>query len=359
MSFDKKTQTDINTFVTQIKRGKPKGRYEKGKYTLELLKIFISKFVSKSSKTTFEVLEFIRKFGQVCTKQLPTEMVIGNMTRRVLFFIRDEYARESARITKKLSRENLDELEVSHQPNLISLLEVEQSEDFSIQFKDIYENVKERMNELLEELEDVYKNITDTAIEHIHTNEVILTFGHSKSVESVLLGASKKRKFHVVVTENAPSYSGHFMAETLSKNGINTTLISNSSIFAVMSRVNKVIIGASSVMAKGGLIGQSGLHQLCLAANHFSVPVVVITGLHKLTPLYPIDQDTFNNMGNPKDIVPFEFGSNLRNVQFVAPESDYIPPHLITLFITNGGTYNSNSIYRLLSDYYSPLDYTF
>lgn len=338
---------------------KLKGRYEKGKYTLELLKIFISKFTSKSQKITAEVLEFIRKFGQVCTNQLPTEMVVGNITRRVLFFVRDEYVRESTRITKKLSRENLDELEVSHQPNLISLLEVENTEDFSLPFKDIYENVKERMTELLDELDDAYKNITDQAIEHVHSNEVILTFGHSKSVESVLLGASKKRKFQVVVTENAPTYSGHYMAETLSKNGINTTLISNSSIFAVMSRVNKVVIGASSVMAKGGIIGQSGLHQLCLAANHFSVPVVVITGLHKLTPLYPIDQDSFNTMGNPKDIAPFEFGSSLRNVQFVAPESDYVPPNLITLIITNGGTYNSNSIYRLLSDYYSPLDYTF
>ena len=61
-----------------------------------------------------------------------------------------------------------------------------------------------------------------------------------------------------------------------------------------MSRVNKVVIGTKAVMANGGLITHSGVYGICLAANQNSVPVLVACGLVKLSPLYPVDQDTIN-----------------------------------------------------------------
>lgn len=39
-------------------------------------------------------------------------------------------------------------------------------------------------------------------------------------------------------------YQGHKMALSLSKAGIDTTVIADSAIFAAMPRVNKVVIGA-------------------------------------------------------------------------------------------------------------------
>lgn len=48
------------------------------------------------------------------------------------------------------------------------------------------------------------------------------------------------------------SLQGHDLATRLSSVGINTTLIPDSAIFAIMSRVNKVVIGTHSVMANGG-----------------------------------------------------------------------------------------------------------
>lgn len=40
------------------------------------------------------------------------------------------------------------------------------------------------------------------------------------------------------------SYDGHEMAVELSRAGIETTVITDSAIYGVMSRVNKVILGA-------------------------------------------------------------------------------------------------------------------
>ena len=81
-------------------------------------------------------------------------------------------------------------------------------------------------------------------------SETILTMGSNMEVEAFLKLARKgekkhhARNFHVIVAETAPSYEGHKMAVTLSEMGISTTLVNDSAIFAVMSRVNKVILGA-------------------------------------------------------------------------------------------------------------------
>ena len=41
---------------------------------------------------------------------------------------------------------------------------------------------------------------------------------------------------------------------SLAKSGIETTVINDSAVFAIMSRVNKVIIGTHTVMANGGWV---------------------------------------------------------------------------------------------------------
>jgi len=73
-----------------------------------------------------------------------------------------------------------------------------------------------------------------------------MTFGKSRTVEEFLKSAAKTRKFQVIVAESSPSNCGHEMALALSKAGIDTTLIPDSAIFAIMARVNKVIVGTHS-----------------------------------------------------------------------------------------------------------------
>jgi len=48
------------------------------------------------------------------------------------------------------------------------------------------------------------------AIQHIHSNEVIMTFGLSKTVAEFLIAAARKRKFDVIVAQSAPSFTGSF-----------------------------------------------------------------------------------------------------------------------------------------------------
>ena len=49
--------------------------------------------------------------------------------------------------------------------------------------------------------EGTTENIAAQALEHIHSNEVIMTIGFSRTVEAFLREAARKRKFHVIVAE--------------------------------------------------------------------------------------------------------------------------------------------------------------
>lgn len=57
------------------------------------------------------------------------------------------------------------------------------------------------------------------------------------------------------------------MALALAKAGIETTVIADSAIPAMIVRVNKVIIGTHAIMANGALVSMAGTRALCVAAR--------------------------------------------------------------------------------------------
>ncbi|KAG8011279.1 Translation initiation factor eIF-2B subunit beta [Nibea albiflora] len=224
-------------------------------------------------------------------------------------------------------------------------------ENFRQHFAALKANVIEAINELLTELEGTTDNISMQALEHIHSNEVIMTIGRSRTVEAFLKDAARKRKFHVIVAECAPFCQGHEMATNLSKAGIETTVITDAAIFAVMSRVNKVIIGTQTVLANGGLRAVNGTHTLALAAKHHSTPLIVCAPMFKLSPQKTPSISLSLHM---------RFFLSLKVATFVnvhCPVFDYVPPELITLFISNIGGHAPSYIYRLMSELYHPEDH--
>lgn len=282
------------------------------------------------------------------TAAQPSETTVGNMVLRVLKIIREEYARSRG------SSEETDQQESLHKLLTSGGLS---EENFRQQFNNLKANVIEAINELLTELEGTTDNIAMQALEHIHSNEVIMTVGRSRTVEAFLKDAARKRKFHVIVAECAPFCQGHEMATNLSKAGIETTVIADAAIFAVMSRVNKVIIGTQTVLANGGLRAINGTHTVALAARHHSTPLIVCAPMFKLSPQFPNEEDTFHKFVSPHEVLPFTEGEILSKVNVHCPVFDYVPPELITLFISNIGGNAPSYIYRLMSELYHPEDH--
>ncbi|XP_006268420.1 translation initiation factor eIF-2B subunit beta isoform X2 [Alligator mississippiensis] len=289
----------IEAFVARLKRGGQRPRSEEtARQTLGLLRKIIAR--GRWGKAG-ELMGLIRKEGQRMTAAQPSETTVGNMVRRVLKIIREEYGRLRGRSEESDQQESLHKL----------LTSGGLSEDFNTPFAPLRANVIEAINELLIELEGTTENIAMQALEHIHSNEVIMTIGYSHTVEAFLKEAARKRKFQVIVAECAPFCQGHKMAVRLAEENIETTVMSDAAIFAVMSRVNK----------------------------------------------FPNEEDSFHKFVSPQEALPFTEGEILAKINVHCPVFDYVPPELITLFISNIGGNAPSYIYRLMSELYHPDDH--
>ncbi|KAK6639642.1 hypothetical protein RUM43_007915 [Polyplax serrata] len=296
-----------------------------------------------------ELLSLVTYIGKDLVSNLPVHTTVENMVHRVLKIIRDEYvAGQNDKIEETDPQESLHKMVTSGHDH----------EDYMKPIPDLKMSVLDHVAEFEEELEISRGNIAAQASEHIHSNEIIMTLGRSQVVEAFLKNAAKTRKFEVIVAECAPLCMGHDLAVNLGKSKIQTTVISDAAIFAIMSRVNKVIIGTHTVMANGGLRAISGSHIMALAAKHYSVPVFVLAPMYKLSRhfLCSSDQQAFNLYESPEGVLRYSDGELASKVQAYNPAFDYVPPELVTLFISNVGGHSPSYIYRLISELYHPDD---
>lgn len=198
---------------------------------------------------------------------------------------------------------------------------------------------------------------------------MILTLGKSRTVELFLKAAAKDRKFTVIVAETGPSYAGHSTARVLSLAGISTLLVPDSSIFALMPRVSKVVLGAHAVLANGGLLGAAGSSATALAAGAHSTPLVVLAGLFKVCPEWGWVETSSSRggivgggSGPPAQVLDFGQdgcvggASLVEQVEVVNPLWDYVGPESVDVFITNVGEHPPSYVYRLIKENYDEAD---
>lgn len=430
----------IDHFVTAIKRRDFTGSKELTQEALRLTRLLVT---VKRWSGPLELLQVIRALGRRLVNARPVELVVGNVIRRVIHTIKDEYftmlkteqaalsqgsmgssakAAAARRMAAKQRRRDKRPAEAAEEGGEAAAEEAEEEEDEEeeqsesdglvssdeelergpvsapppletvrhalltressghltsldpkesvlpsreiglhdlVQLKEkagwsLGREVSSAISEMLSELENTQEPISKQALEHIHSDDVIMVYGVSGTVRQFLQEAAKKRRsFKVIVVEGAPDFKGHRMARSLAELDIPTTLVADSAVFAVMAAVNKVIIGTHAVMANGGLVTEAGTHMVALAAKHHAVPVVCITGLYKLCPLFPYNRDAFIDLKSPGPAASYAaLGGISHNVQVVCPSYDYVPPELVSLFVTNTGGHQPSYIYRLLSEMY-------
>ena len=354
MSVDtlpQKVQLECSKFLARLRRHQVPHALDIARKTLEIMRLVVA---TSGAKDLGGLIALIKQAGQILVSAQPHELVIGNMVRRVLYIVREE-TREQAMAPEGGAAQSSSA--TSSGRSLHRILEAPpDAPDYSeLPAKNLKAPILEVLNEVIEELSSVSAAIAEQAIEHIHSNEVILTHGRDPTVEAFLRAAHKKRSFEVIVADTAPSSEGKQTAVALAEAGISVTLIADAAVFAMMARVNKVIVGAHAVMANGGLIATAGCHLLALSAQHASVPLVVCAGLYKLTPLFPSGAEQFNLMLSPQPMLQYEEG--LQGVHVPNPAFDYVPPELVSLLITNIGGNHPSYIYRLLAEYYHPGDH--
>ncbi|KAH7278699.1 hypothetical protein KP509_38G053000 [Ceratopteris richardii] len=401
-------QLAISDFLLKLQRRQIEGSFDSAKHTVLLLRQVIVQHRASHSGQASSFIDAVKTVGARLVAASPIELAVGNVVRRVLHIIREEevsianntedegettfdsddnnnsdddglpvlsaavLAAANRNVLRAPSLHNLLESAVIPAVAIVSSSSAGDSEERSRSSEKnskgwkLKHSIIEGINELLEDINNNHAQIAEQALEHIHQNEVILTLGHSRTLLQFLREAKKKRSFEVFVAEGAPRYLGHTLAKELAALNLQTTLITDSAVFAMMSRVDMVIIGAHAVMANGGVIAPTGLHMVALAARRHAVPFVVLAGMYKLCPLYPHNPYVLvNEMKSLSQILEHEESMeyidaalNVPDLLAMNPSFDYIPPELVSLFITDMGGHNPSYIYRLVAEYYSPEDHS-
>jgi translation initiation factor eIF-2B subunit beta len=97
----------------------------------------------------------------------------------------------------------------------------------------------------------------------------------------------------------------------------------------------KVILGTHVVLANGGLVAASGAKAIAKAASVHRTPVVVVSGVYKLSPIYPFDFDSLIEYGDAGKVLSYEDGDLVDKIDVENPLYDYVPAELVDLYITN------------------------
>ncbi|CAF3397532.1 unnamed protein product [Rotaria socialis] len=373
-------ETEIDRFCNDIKRN----TYTRSA-DLALATIFMFKKLIGESKwsNASELITLIRSQAHRLNQGQPVDSITFNITRRILKLIRDVSARiihgknEGSDISLTLQavlndraatstfndddneniEENLQPKTQQIQRNLTDSTPISNAEG-EVSVQRLKPELMDDLNWYSSDIELSVKNLSQQALAHIHANELILTLGYSYTVEQFFkYAASKNRKFHVFILEHAPFFTGHKMAVNLSALNIPVTVVTDSAVFAIMARVNKILIGTRSLLANGGLTAKSGTYNLALAAKHYNVPLLVCAPTYKFSPTYlpSFDPVMCNTFPSPETILSYEsiYQSSL---DIVVPMHDYVPPELVTLIIGSGMGNAPSYVYRIVSELYSAED---
>lgn len=303
---------------------------------------------------SYDLISLIRKVGTILDNAQPRQMITGNIIRRVLALTRDEIETEN-------NQENNPMIS-----SMFSLLSTNQGQNkkehhqLKKQSSDFRSIIIQGIRDLIDEIQNVKEGIETMSVDLIHDNEVLLTpTPTSDTLLHFLVKARSKRKFTVLVTESYPNdiQAAHKFAKELSSHKIETIVIPDTTTFAVMSRVGKVLLGTKSVFANGGCIANSGVASVVECAKEHKTPVLAVAGLYKLSPLYPFNRDDHIEVGNSGKVLSYDDFKLLDNVEVVInPLDDYVPPEHIDIYITNVGGFAPSFIYRIVLDNYKTED---
>ncbi|XP_067882133.1 translation initiation factor eIF-2B subunit delta [Heterodontus francisci] len=195
------------------------------------------------------------------------------------------------------------------------------------------------------------KVISKSASEKINDGDVILVYGCSSLVSSILCDAHKAKKFKVVVVDSRPKLEGRETLRRLVRNGIHCTYVLISAVSYILPEVSKVFLGAHALLANGYVMSRVGTSQIALVAKAYNVPVLVCCETYKFCERVQTDSFVSNELDDPDDLLVTRNGSTvLKNwhanskLHLLNLVYDVTPPDFVDLVITDLGMIPCTSV---------------
>ncbi|KAG8677387.1 GCD complex subunit gcd7 [Fusarium poae] len=220
------------------------------------------------------------------------------------------------------------------------------------------------IEEIKDEISQVDDQIASLAEVQIHPGDYVLVHQPSPTVERFILRAALKRRFTVLIATEPPKKQttevphANFRKK-LASAGITVINVMNGGLMAYMSRVDKVIFGARSIVANGGVVADAGAAAIARAAKEQGNAVIVLGGVYKLSPENPFNEESLIEWGDSASFVNFADGQMVNSVEVRTAITELVPPELIDTYITNLGTHSRDHLSSLIADHYKQEDVDF
>lgn len=194
-------------------------------------------------------------------------------------------------LTKGLNNEEdrLEKLSVETGCEMFKRYVLIKANDISDPIKSI-NILKKRANKFAEETIKSKEKICKFGQDFIIDNTTILLHGYSRVVCSLLIYASKTKRFKVIATEGRPDMHGKKIKSVLSKYNIPVELILDCCVSYYMEKIDSVFFGAACVSESGGIINKIGSYQIAIISKALNKPVYVVTESSKFVTLFPLSQ---------------------------------------------------------------------
>lgn len=184
--------------------------------------------------------------------------------------------------------------------------------------------------------------IAEIGIDFISDDDIILVHGFSRAVFSLLCHAADNLiRFRCVVTETRPSNQGEQLYSLLAERGIPVTLVVDNAVGSIITKVDKVFVGAEGVAESGGIINVIGTYPLGVLAKNARKPFYVVTESHKFVRMFPLSSD---DLPMENKFLDFSRNTTDSECKISGPTIDYTSQEYITALITDLGVLTPSAV---------------
>lgn len=215
-------------------------------------------------------------------------------------------------------------------------------------FEEARESVLRNGRAFVESSEKAVEIIAKTGAKRIKDGDVLMTHCNSSAAIGVIAEAAKQGKdIKVYATESRPWRQGILTIGDLSAAGVDVTLIIDSAVRTVMSRVDRVFVGADTITSSGSLINKIGTSQVALAASEARAEFNVCSETYKFSPKTLFgDSVTIEERDIGEIVRP---GEMPEGVKVFNPVFDTTPAKYIDNIITELGIMSPGAVYGVMA----------
>jgi len=214
--------------------------------------------------------------------------------------------------------------------------------------EELRKSVIRSAEEFIKRSKEALKIIGKYGSGRIPEEATILTHCNSSAALATIIQAHRDgKRIKVFNTETRPWFQGHITAKTLSKEGIDVTMIVDSAVRYFMREVDIVVVGADTIASNGAVINKIGTSQIALAAHEARVPFIVCAETYKFSPetvigkLVKIEERDPREIADPKDFP---------GVKFRNPVFDATPPEYVDAIVTEIGVISPYLAYEIIKE---------